>query len=156
MKNYIKQLREKIGHQNAILNFAVGIIFDSNRNILLQKRGDSLKWGLPGGAIELGESFDEAMQREVFEETGLNVKPEKIIGIYSDKKYQEIKKNGDQCQPVVVAFLAKVIDGELKLTDNDETLSLNYFSKNDLPTIHNEQHEDMINDAFTGASGLWK
>lgn len=156
MKNYIKQLREKVGHQKVILNFAVGIVFNTRGEILLQKRGDSLKWGLPGGAVELDESFDEAAQREVFEETGLKVKVEKILGIYSGKKYQEIRKNGDECQPVVVAFYTKVNGGELKLTDNDETLSLEYFSENELPEIHNKQHEDMIFDAFSLASGIWK
>lgn len=154
MKGYITQLREKIGHQKMILNFAVGIIFNSKGEILLQKRGDSLKWGLPGGAVELDESFDEAAQREVFEETGLRIKVEKILGIYSGKKYQETRKNGDECQPVVVAFYTKFIGGKLKLTDNDETLDLDYFSEKELPNIHNKQHEDMITDAFIGASGI--
>lgn len=156
MKNYIKQLREKVGHQKLILNFAVGIIFNSKGEVLLQKRGDSLKWGLPGGVVELDESFDEAVQREVFEETGLKVNIEKILGIYSGKKYHETRENGDECQPVVVAFYTKVIGGELKLTDNDETLSLEYFSEKELPNIHNKQHEDIILDAFSGASGMWK
>lgn len=155
MTSYIKQLREKIGHQKVILNFTVGIIFNYKGEILLQKRGDSLKWGLPGGAVELGESLDEAVRREVFEETGLNVDVEKILGVYSGRKYQEIRKNGDKCQPVVVAFYSKTIEGKLK-TDNNETLSLEYFSHKKLPAIHNNQHEDIIFDAFNKASGVWK
>ena len=156
MKNYIDKLREKVGHQNIILNFAVGIIFNSEGKILLQKRGDSQKWGLPGGAVELDESFDETVQREVFEETGLKIKIKKLLGVYSGKKYQEIIKNCDEYQPVVVAFYAEVIEGEQKLTDNDETLSLKYYSKDQLPEIHNKQHKDMISDAFNNKFGTWK
>ena len=156
MKNYIKQLREKVGHQNIILNFAVGIIFNSEGKILLQKRGDSQKWGLPGGAVELDESFDETVQREVFEETGLKIKIKKLLGVYSGKKYQEIIKNGDMYQPVVTAFYVVIVGGEQKLTDNNETLSLEYLSRDELPEIHNKQHEDMISDALNNESGIWK
>lgn len=155
MKNYIKLIRKKVGHQNIFLNFVVGIIFNSKGDILLQKRGDSLKWGLPGGAVELGESFDQAARREVFEETGLTIDIKDLLGIYSGKKYHEIRSNSDETQPVVVAFYATANSGNLNVT-GDETVELKYFNENKLPKIHNQQHTDIINDAFKHLSGVYK
>ncbi|GAF17010.1 hypothetical protein JCM19046_1481 [Bacillus sp. JCM 19046] len=71
--DYIKNIRQKVGQEAIILNFA-GICVENNQGeILLQKRADSNQWGFPGGALELGESVETCAKREVFEETGLLV-----------------------------------------------------------------------------------
>lgn len=57
-KDYIRYIREKVGHDLIFLNFAGGIIYNEQNEILLQKRGDRNEWGLPGGAMELGESLE--------------------------------------------------------------------------------------------------
>lgn len=51
---------------------------------MLQRRGDTNKWGFPGGAIELGETPEMAAIREAKEETGLDVEVGKLIGVYTD------------------------------------------------------------------------
>ena len=56
MANYIKELREKVGHDYVFLNFAGGCVFNKDGEVLLQKRGDFNAWGFPGGAMEIGES----------------------------------------------------------------------------------------------------
>lgn len=57
MRDYIKWIRNKVGHETIILNFSGAFIVDKNNKILLQKRSDKEDiWGLPGGAIEIGES----------------------------------------------------------------------------------------------------
>jgi 8-oxo-dGTP pyrophosphatase MutT (NUDIX family) len=57
------------------------VIFDEGR-VLLQRRDDTGRWGLPGGGVEPGESVRQALIREVREETGLEVEPLRLIGVY--------------------------------------------------------------------------
>jgi ADP-ribose pyrophosphatase YjhB (NUDIX family) len=154
-QNYIKWLREKVGHDESHLNFGVAIILNKQGKILLQKRVDKNKWGLPGGVVELGESHSEAAIREAFEETGLEVRPKKLLGIYSGPKYKISYPNGDKVQSVAVAFYVDVVGGKLKTEKDSETLELRYFTKKNLPKIAGSDFQDMINDALDGKSSVW-
>ena len=64
------------------------IIFDADKRVLLQKRADVGLWGIPSGHVEPGETLLNAAVREVMEETGLEVRIKRLIGIYSDPASQ--------------------------------------------------------------------
>lgn len=152
MKDYIKWIRNKVGNETIILNFSCVCITNEKNEILLQKRDKNKDiWGLPGGALEIGESIEEVAIRETLEETGLIVKIKNLIGIYS--KYFNEYPNGDRAQTICYSFEAKVISGELTV-DNKETFELKYFSKSNLPNIFVQQHTDMINDFFEEKRGI--
>ena len=142
-KNYIKWLRSKVGHEKIILVFAGGCVFNRKGEVLLQKRGDSNKWGFPGGAIELGETPEMAAIREAKEETGLDVEVGKLIGIYTDcdMKYP----NGDKAQSICIAYELKVVGGEL-YCDYKETMELKYFALDEKPILFCKQHEELWRD----------
>ena len=106
-QNYIQWIRSKVGHDKIILIFAGGCIFNEKREVLLQKRGDSNKWGFPGGAIELGETPQMAAIRETKEETGLEVEVGRLIGIYTDCNMEY--PNGDKAQSICIAFTGVVL-----------------------------------------------
>src|SRR5438045_8375170 len=61
----------------------VSAIILTPEGLLLQRRSDNGLWGLPGGGVEPGESVSEAIVREVREETGLEVAPGRLVGVYS-------------------------------------------------------------------------
>lgn len=63
-----------------------GVIIEHNDQILLQHRKDHDVWGIPGGVMEPGETFESAAQRETFEETGLTVSQLSLFGLYSGKE----------------------------------------------------------------------
>ncbi|MFD1678051.1 NUDIX domain-containing protein [Alicyclobacillus fodiniaquatilis] len=71
MAGYVTELRKQIGTKPMISAYAGAILVNHRRQILLQLRADNHCWGIPGGSMELGESFEETARREVFEETGL-------------------------------------------------------------------------------------
>ena len=60
-----------------------GFIRNDSGRILLQRRADIDFWSMPGGNVEIGESLEQGVAREVYEETGLEVRVERLIGVYS-------------------------------------------------------------------------
>ncbi|TPR23154.1 NUDIX domain-containing protein [Apilactobacillus timberlakei] len=144
-KNYIKSIREKVNHLPIILVFSGGILVNNKNEILLQKRSDFNEWGLPGGAIEFGESSIETCKREFKEETGLDVNIIGLLGVSS--KFIQHYPNGDVAQSVLINYLIKKNSGNL-IRSNHETLSLKYFEFNNLPKIFNKQHLNAINKYY--------
>ena len=146
--DYIQNIRKKVGKDKIILNFTCGILSQSGK-ILLQKRADKGTWGLPGGAIELGESALEALVREFYEETGIEVRAEKLLNVYT--KYSDSYPNGDEAQVLTILYLVSSENSiSINFFTSDETLELGFFDHIDIQNIEivNQQHQDMINDFF--------
>lgn len=131
MPNYIKDLRKKIGH-DPIFVPAVGAIIYKNGKILMQKRADDGTWATHGGAIEFGETLEQALERELKEE--INVKPinPKFLGIYSGEKMYHEYPNKDKAYLTSIFFIVENYEGEPKI-DEDEVLDLKWFDINEMP-----------------------
>ena len=142
-KDYVRWIRSKVGHEKIILVFAGGCVFDTSGKVLLQRRGDSTKWGFPGGAIEIGETPEMAAIREVKEETGLDVRVSSLIGIYTDCDMEY--PNGDKAHSISIVYELEMIGGQLKC-DNLETVDLQYFGLDEMPELFCKQHEETKND----------
>ena len=88
---YIQELRKHIGHA-PIMCTAGGVIIENDKNeILLQKRRDNNCWGIVGGAMEIGESIQETVMREAYEEAGIKVYDLELFGIYPVRLMHLIK-----------------------------------------------------------------
>jgi 8-oxo-dGTP pyrophosphatase MutT (NUDIX family) len=85
MSPYFKQLRAKIGHDLLLMPGVAAAIRDASGRLLLQERASGEGWSLPAGAIEPGESPEQAIQREVLEETGLVVAPTEVLGVFGGR-----------------------------------------------------------------------
>ncbi len=108
--------------------FRIGVfalIFDDEGRILLGHRRDIDWWNLPGGGMEAGETVDEALCREVREETGLEVEVEQLAGVYSN---------------------CRTIGGVLQPTE--EVRENRYFAPGALPSNTLPKHRQRIEDAL--------
>ena len=124
------------------------VIFDETRKkVLLTQRTDNGLWCLPGGKMESGETLEECCQREVMEETGLDVRTKRLIGIYSNRDQLIIYRDGNKVQIVVLSFEVEIIGGELGLSD--ETIAFGYFSLDEIESMPmHGRHKERVEDAL--------
>lgn len=93
----------------------VGGIIISQGKVLLIKRGKEPsygKWSIPGGMVKLGETLHEAVRREVFEETGLEIEPLDFVEVF--ERVIRDKDNRIQYHYVLVDFFCRHISGEAR------------------------------------------
>ncbi len=129
-----------------MITLGINIAILQNEKILLTKREDFEVWCLPGGAVDEGESVAQAAIREAWEETGLEVKLTRLIGIYSRPGWPGSGAH-------IVSFAAEVTGGEFK-ADPSEVIDLGYFALDELPQDLLSWHFQRIKDAFDGVYGV--
>ena len=139
---YFKYLRQYVGHKPIILPGSVVIILNGQNEVLLQKRNDGY-WGLPGGLMDLGESFEEVAKREVFEETGLVVEDLRLLNVRSGSEYYLKVPNGDELYSATAVYYTKDVSGDMKI-DYSESEKMEYFSPDRLPHKLNDKDKRSI------------
>jgi ADP-ribose pyrophosphatase YjhB (NUDIX family) len=115
-----------------------GAVVREGQILLVQERSDE-RWCMPGGWADVGEIPSEMVVREVWEESGFQVTPRKVVGVF------DANRSG---QPIEfyhaykVVFLCETVGGEPR--PSNETLAVDFFSFDDLPPLSwertNERH----------------
>ena len=146
---HLKYLREKIGNEILQIPSVAAIIRDKAGRLLLVKSKNSDVWGLPAGAIDLGETPAEALIREVFEETGLNILPEKIVGVFGGEKFRHTYPNGDKVEYLTVVFECKITGGNLENKDG-EIFELDYFAVEEMPELATPYPKSIFAESGSG------
>ncbi len=116
------------------------LIINDTKLLLIKRKYEPFKgkWALPGGHVEYGERVGDAAAREAFEETGLRVKPVKLIGVYSDPK------RDPRGHFISLAYLCKIIGGEVKA--GDDAAGAEWWPLDALPELAFD-HAEMVKDA---------
>jgi ADP-ribose pyrophosphatase YjhB (NUDIX family) len=118
LSDYITWLRARIGSRKTLLAYTSALIRDDQGRVLFQQRTDFKEmWGLPGGLLEIGESFTVCIQREAFEETGYHVEPIRLIGLYSSPEFDVCYPNGDEAQQFTVALECRIVGGRAQIDE---------------------------------------
>ena len=134
MSDYIAWLRAHIGHRKTLLAYATALMRDDRGRVLFQQRADFKDdwWGLPGGLLEIGESFTDCVKREVFEETGYHVEPVRMIGLYASPDFDVCYPNGDEVQQFTLALECRVAGGRGRIAVS-EIIQQRFCDLNDAP-----------------------
>ena len=143
---YISNLRKKIGHDPIFMPASACVLIKDNK-ILLQKRTDNGTWAIHGGGLELGETFEEGLFRELQEE--LNIKPINPVffNVYSGEDLHFFYPNQDEVYVVVAIYIIEDYDGDLK-PDLVELSELKWFEFDKLPNDINKPDIKPINDVI--------
>jgi 8-oxo-dGTP diphosphatase len=123
----------------ALIPAAIGIVLNEDQTkILLVRRKDTPVWVLPGGGIEPDESPEEAVIREVNEETGYNIRIERKCS-----EYYPINR----LAAFTSVFICNIIDGESCLSS--ETSAIEFFPSKNLPESLFEIHREWVEEALS-------
>ncbi|HET9430200.1 MAG TPA: NUDIX domain-containing protein [Chitinophagaceae bacterium] len=116
-----------------ILPAVAAVIFNDNGEVLLQKRRDVNKWCIISGHVEFGETVEEAIIREIEEETNTKAYIIRFIGIYSSPNSQTYSYQDRTVQYITSYFEAKLTRTISLNFSNDETQELKFFKPDSLP-----------------------
>lgn len=123
-----------------------GILFSPDRSqVFLTKRRDVPVWVLPGGGIESNETPEEAVVREILEETGFHVKIRRLVGVY-------IPIN--RLTKVTHLYECEILKGEPKTSN--ETRACHFFPLNQLPKHIPPPYLEWIEDAKIEQEVIYK
>lgn len=125
------ELRGLIGNRLLLLPGVAAVIHDRAGRLLLQEKASGEGWSLPAGAIEPGETPQQAVVRE---ETGLTVAPTNILGVFGGRDFRYTYPNGHQVEYVVSLFGCRIIEDSGSWSDS-ETKALGYFTRDDMPPL---------------------
>lgn len=117
-----------------------GVVVDDHDRALLIRRRDNPRWEPPGGVLELGESIEAGLCREVKEETGLAVQPVSLTGVYKNMNRGII----------ALVFRCRILGGQL--TTNDEVSGFQWATAQEVTSMVNEAFAIRVLDALDNGS----
>jgi 8-oxo-dGTP diphosphatase len=109
------------------------IIFNRDRILMAQRGKQPLQgwWSLPGGALELGESLEDAVCREVLEETGLVVRPVKLFEVF--ERIIRDAAGAPEYHYVLIDYVCRATGGELR--PGDDVCAVEWVRRPDLAML---------------------
>lgn len=153
MSPYYRSLRDRIGSDLLLIPAVAAVLRDERGRVLLQ-RGHHGEWSLPAGAVEPGESPAQAVAREVHEETGLEVRVDRVLGVVGGAAYRITYPNGDRVEYVVTVFECTRVAGQL-IESNDETAALEWFAPEQMPALAVPYPDSVLRGADPSAYFEW-
>jgi len=123
----------------------IGVVKKENQYLLTKRcspKSEFNKWQFPGGGLEFGERIDEAVKRELKEETGVNIRIIKRM----DRVFEIIREK-DNFHGVFFVYLCEMTDENQKIKINTEASEYGWFTKEEILQLDSlEGTKEMINE----------
>jgi ADP-ribose pyrophosphatase YjhB (NUDIX family) len=122
-----------------------GVIVDDEGRALIIQRRDNGHWEPPGGILEHGETVEDGLCREVYEETGVDIEAIALTGVY-----QNMQRN-----IVALVFRCRRLRGEL--VENDEVAAFRWATEREIPFLMTAAYAQRVLDglAYAGRPLVW-
>jgi len=119
-----------------------GAVVHEGKILLVQERMD-IKWAMPGGWADLGNAPASVAEREVWEESGYEVKAEKVVAVIDANRIEPL----EFYHAFKIIFLCKLIGGESKISH--ETMAVDFFDPGNIPPLSiYRTNESMLQEVF--------
>ena len=132
-----------------ILPAVAAAIFNDSGEILLQKRKDVNKWCIISGHVEFGETIENAILREIEEETNVKATIVRLIGVYSSPGSQTYFYRNKTVQYITSYFEAKLSEPIYPNFSNNETQELKFFNPENMPADLALINSNWLTDALS-------
>ena len=127
---------------------AVGaIVFNENRVLLVQRGKPPAEgiWAIPGGSVKLGETLQQAAEREIYEETGVTIRAREPA--YTFESIQRDETGAVRFHYVIVDLIADYVDGTPKAAD--DALDARWLSVNEIQSVKlSEPTRNLLKEQF--------
>ncbi|CAN5428131.1 MAG: NUDIX domain-containing protein [Actinomycetota bacterium] len=151
-------MKAKFFHENPdaptpMGRFGVGAIalIERDGELLMELRSDCERWGLAGGSVEAHESVEDALRREVFEETGLFVTECELFGVFTDPTRIVAYPDGNVVRLISFVYRMEVEDFE-PLRVSEESLDFRFFDKHSLRKLDIVETARPIIEAYVSSA----
>ena len=134
--------------EQQILPAVAAAIFNAKGEVLLQRRRDVNQWCIISGHVEFGESVEQAILREIAEETNARAQIKRFIGIYSSPESQTYYYKGKTVHYITSYFEARLQEEIPADYNKGETYELQFFSVDQLPDNMALINPYWLNDAL--------
>jgi ADP-ribose pyrophosphatase YjhB (NUDIX family) len=153
---YIHELRKIVGNRPLIMAGAALLVLNQDNHLLMIKGLDNDLWGIPGDAMELGESLEDAVRRETREEIGIEVKEMEFFGVYSGQELYYKYPNGAEVYIVSAVYITRNFNEEVKINP-DEHDEYKYFDIRCLPEEISPPIKPILQDLISReSSNFWR
>ena len=125
-------------------------MIERDGTLLLERRSDCGRWGFVGGELEVEESLEEGLRREVFEETGLVVTGGELFAVFPGPSRVVRYPDGNVVR--LMSFVYRVqVEGFGTLRRSDESEELRFFRREELPELDVIETSRPVLDAYLGS-----
>ena len=118
---------------NSLVPATAAAIIDGENRLLLIERRDSGKWAMPGGTLEMEESLEECIIREIREETGIDASIEGVIGTYSNPENRIAYSDGEVRREFSIVFFGR--PDNAAITVDDESTSARWVPIDEIRSL---------------------
>ncbi len=151
-EGYVAEIRELVGSRPILLPSVSVLVVDDDR-LLFGRHRDSGLWVPPGGAMEPGETPAQTGVRETREETGLDVRPTRLVGVFGGPEFRTHYPNGDIVDHVNTILEARVVGGRLE-TSTEEFSRIGWFTDAEVDQLDCPPWVSIVRASTTGLQPL--
>ncbi|MFE6849746.1 NUDIX domain-containing protein [Streptomyces sp. NPDC057674] len=118
---------------NSIVPAVTAFVVNEAGAVLMERRSDNGRWGMPGGVQEIGENIAGTVVREVREETGITVEVIGLVGIFTDPGHVIEFADGEVRQEFSLCFRARPVSGEIEVSS--ESLEVRWIPRSEVDSL---------------------
>jgi 8-oxo-dGTP pyrophosphatase MutT (NUDIX family) len=134
ISDYLRDVRAKVGTSLLVVPSVTGLVLDDDGRVLLVRVTNGGVWVAPGGAVDPDEAPQDAVVREVWEESGVHVEPTRLCGVFGGPEFRVTYANGDESAYVMAVYECRPIGGTPH-PDGEETTDARWFAPAELASI---------------------